>query len=81
MEDVQIFACGARLCKDGKEHDDLGPTITSVSGCAFCVGEEAPDPNCRRCKGDPEWSYISGESASCSRCGMSAMDQALFGGV
>lgn len=80
MGKIEVISCGDQLCKDGKEHDMLGPTVEFTSGCSHCIGEENPNPDCKRCKGDPNWSYVSGESASCSRCGIDAMTLMLFSG-
>jgi len=70
-----IFVCGGAQCSGGGQHEWDGPARQFVSGCILCLGEPTPegqDP-CRRCKGDPDWSYVSGESATCSKCGLDAM--------
>jgi hypothetical protein len=80
MSGTAFFSCGGDKCPEGGEHVWDGPTKVFTRGCVHCEGEAEPDPNCKRCKGDPDWSYVSGEAATCSKCGLDAMSHSLMNG-
>lgn len=86
------FACGAPAkCPKGGEHDSKGPGLESVEDCPRCEGTgERQEPldtvdlinrvskRCGACKG--EGKYTSAWSATCSKCGVSAMDVSIWNG-
>lgn len=70
--DFALFSCGGDSCPKGGEHVWDGPTITIKSYCYPCDGT-----GCDKCEGGE---YVSGESGSCSKCGLSAMDHSMMNG-
>lgn len=79
------FSCGVPvLCPKGGEHDTDGEGIEWVNDCAHCygTGKEHTDDLvmtekvCKRCKGDGKGG--AGMSATCSKCGASAISIAMW---
>jgi hypothetical protein len=85
-EPIGIFLCGGKGCPKGGDHQWDGPGIEWKNPCASCVGTgkrmtdagEFTDEVCARCKGDGEGG--GGGAATCSKCGLDAMSDAMWNG-
>lgn len=74
VDEVCFFACPpGHKC----EHEWDGPGQVIYSTCIKCDGEGSVNGiKCGYCDGKGE--YHSGESSTCSKCGMSAIDYSLW---
>jgi len=70
-EDIAFFSCGGD-CPKGREHVWDGPTIELRSHCYKCDGK-----GCDKCDGG---AYVSGETGSCSKCGLTSIDHDMMNG-
>lgn len=73
---LQVFQCGGQACPRGGEHSWDGEGITFTSPCPDCADVATPD--CPRCQNTGEAS--SGESVTCSKCGMDMMSWCMWNG-
>lgn len=81
MSTLEIFECGVPdTCSKGGEHQWDGPWEEHRRGCHHCEDAYNPDPACMVCKGDPNWSRVSGGTSTCSKCGVDALSHGMWNG-
>jgi hypothetical protein len=76
VDEVSVFMCGGVGCPKGGDHEWDGPGKVFISPCRCTDGELEPDPSCTYCGGSGE--VETGDSATCSKCGLDAMSHDLW---
>ncbi len=73
---TQVFQCGGKNCPKGGEHSWDGEGVIYTTTCPECADVATPD--CERCNNTRE--IPTGESTTCSKCGMDMMSWCLWNG-